>query len=503
MGFRAEETLEWARGRVADLLADLDDEELLGLLRDGATSPQSEACRGPHPGGHPEPSAAPDPAPKPKLKLPRRREVRYALRHPVEIRTGSWTDFIELVTQDISRGGMFVQSDVLPEVRSQVIVRVRLPDGAGKLRLDAEVVHVMTADAAADGAVAGFGLQFGEMTAERRFMLDQLVKHAHSLEDSADPIAERVVEELGLQHASASGVGLRLTLSEAELRQIKKVRAELAAMRERSDAELLGVSEEAVPAQVRDAFERVQAKWGSLTEGARVPTELRAAAEEIRSHLEDARERLLLVAQSVPAPAPPPAPPVQATPVPRQGSTPKPRRGPPPPRSAPAVPVPLMPDPTPVPVSTTPAPAPEPGAPVQRLWDPTPIPDDPMARRGPGQATVKNARRFLDRLAPKKNPPKPSRFLKPSQPRGNQLLGKAYEFLSNRQYDAAEEVLCKALQLDVQNHKAQLLLHFVRARKAVAKRDFATAKRLYEALLRSDPDNESAKKELLMISALA
>ena len=162
-----------------------------------------------------------------------------------------------------------------------------------------------------------------------------------------------------------------------------------------------------------------------------------------------------------------------------------------------------MPDPTPVPVSTPPPPVPEPGAPVQRLWDPTPIPDDAGVHRGPGEATVKNARRFLNRLAPKKAPPKPNRFLKPAQPRGNQLLGKAYEFLSNREYDAAEEVLCKALQLDMQHQKAQLLLHFVRARKAVAKRDFATAKRLYEALLRSDPDNAAAKKELLMISALA
>ena len=44
-----------------------------------------------------------------------------------------------------------------------------LPDDAGTLRLDAEVVHVVPACTAKDARVeSGFAVQFGELTPERR-----------------------------------------------------------------------------------------------------------------------------------------------------------------------------------------------------------------------------------------------------------------------------------------------------------------------------------------------
>lgn len=75
--------------------------------------------------------------------------------------------------------------------------------------------------------------------------------------------------------------------------------------------------------------------------------------------------------------------------------------------------------------------------------------------------------------------------------------------MAARAYDDAERLICTALRAEPQDDEAQLLLHLVRARRAAVSRDFGTAKRLYESLLRRDPDHAAAKKELIMISALA
>ena len=48
----------------------------------------------------------------------------------------------------------------------------------------------------------------------------------------------------------------------------------------------------------------------------------------------------------------------------------------------------------------------------------------------------------------------------------------------------------------------RVLLHVVQARQAISERDFPRARARYETVLELDPDNEVAKRELLMISAL-
>lgn len=112
----------------------------------------------------------------------RRAEPRYSLVEPAVVEIPSWAELVSLYTKDISCGGMFVATHSPPERDSRVAVRLVLPRGAGTLEFVGLVVHVVTAaQAAAHGWTAGFGLQFTDLTLERRRALRQLVEQAREM----------------------------------------------------------------------------------------------------------------------------------------------------------------------------------------------------------------------------------------------------------------------------------------------------------------------------------
>jgi uncharacterized protein (TIGR02266 family) len=117
---------------------------------------------------------APDPAP---LEAERRVRPRCSLNEPVVVEVPSWSELATLYTKDISHGGMFIATKTPPDRNTPVTVRLRLPYGTGMLEFVGVVVHVVTAaQAEVHGWTAGFGLQFTDLTPERRRALQLLVE---------------------------------------------------------------------------------------------------------------------------------------------------------------------------------------------------------------------------------------------------------------------------------------------------------------------------------------
>ena len=285
-------------------------------------------------------------------------------------------------------------------------------------------------------------------------------------------------------HVSRTGFGLKLVPLTGELTflfdsliehagegrpghaWIDAVRRGLRTRRRGADARVLGLSARATPEAIQDAYTHARSTWEFFLGDGELTAKLRPVLQEYGSLLGRVCARLVVPTESS-----------------RQESGPA---GVPRPRPV----IPTIPKrPKSQPVAAAPMRAPS-------------IPLIPKARTAePSRAVVRNARRFMARLAPRPRARlEEEQSTRVSAPRG---LGRVYAHIANREYDEAEGLLCDTLRRDPQNDRAQQLLHLVRARRAVKARDFRSAKRIYEALLRRDPQNEAAQKELIMISALA
>ena len=120
---------------------------------------------------------------------PERRSQRYPSNEPVQVRCETWREFVDTYANDICRGGMFVRTNLAPEVLSNVELRLTLPEGT-QIELTARVVHVVTAEQAEQyNQVAGIGVEFVHADAEQKRQILQLVEFARSQGDNADPNA--------------------------------------------------------------------------------------------------------------------------------------------------------------------------------------------------------------------------------------------------------------------------------------------------------------------------
>jgi len=96
-----------------------------------------------------------------------RENARYACSVAVRVNCPTWENYLDLHATNISHGGVFVASDILAKIGTEVTVELKLPTGA-VVALEAQVVHHK-------GDVSGMGLMFTEMDKETRAALDAMV----------------------------------------------------------------------------------------------------------------------------------------------------------------------------------------------------------------------------------------------------------------------------------------------------------------------------------------
>ncbi len=100
-----------------------------------------------------------------------RTHPRCQSRLAVDVRLGSWAEYACLYTKDISCGGLFIETDDPGDLFSAIEVRLHLPEGVGTIALSAQVVRVIPTDCKPEGAKAGMGVRFTDVSEEHQRQL--------------------------------------------------------------------------------------------------------------------------------------------------------------------------------------------------------------------------------------------------------------------------------------------------------------------------------------------
>jgi uncharacterized protein (TIGR02266 family) len=104
-----------------------------------------------------------------------RGDKRYPSGQSLKARCSTWQDFANLYAADVSQGGMFLQTDSVLPIMTELEIELSLPEGH-TIQLKARVVHVIDAEhAQREGRAAGVGVQFIDLDQTRKRQIQQLV----------------------------------------------------------------------------------------------------------------------------------------------------------------------------------------------------------------------------------------------------------------------------------------------------------------------------------------
>jgi uncharacterized protein (TIGR02266 family) len=109
----------------------------------------------------------------------RREYKRYELN--VDVNFESASNFFTGLTQDISRGGLFVATYDLRAVGEQVAVKFQLPDEPQPIELTAVVKWVRENTSLHRSETYGIGLQFVDLPAETAAIIDRFMTKRDSI----------------------------------------------------------------------------------------------------------------------------------------------------------------------------------------------------------------------------------------------------------------------------------------------------------------------------------
>jgi hypothetical protein len=122
-----------------------------------------------------------------------RRDVRFAIRLPVQLNIGRRVAFGDTV--DVSVGGVFVTADIFPNVRQLVQMQIVAPPGDFALAFHGMVVHVAERPNP-QGHPAGLGVQFYAVDSETRTLWDRFIRYVErSCPLSTDPVPLAIPRE--------------------------------------------------------------------------------------------------------------------------------------------------------------------------------------------------------------------------------------------------------------------------------------------------------------------
>jgi uncharacterized protein (TIGR02266 family) len=114
----------------------------------------------------------------------RRQATRYAVS--VQVTFESEHNFFTGLTQDLSRGGLFVATPSLCPIGSRVNLRMTLPTSPEPLDVLTEVRWVRTRDVPGGGGKAGVGLMFLQMSPKAKEAVKAYLQQRESIFFDAD-----------------------------------------------------------------------------------------------------------------------------------------------------------------------------------------------------------------------------------------------------------------------------------------------------------------------------
>jgi type IV pilus assembly protein PilZ len=114
-----------------------------------------------------------------KEKIDRRKHPRIFLRALVDYE--SQDTFIYDYSKDLSQGGIFIQTDKPLKINDVIELKFSLPDIAKVFNVKGEVKWTNTEEG--EGLMKGMGIEFKDMSAEDRKMLQEYVHRANKNKD--------------------------------------------------------------------------------------------------------------------------------------------------------------------------------------------------------------------------------------------------------------------------------------------------------------------------------
>lgn len=100
-----------------------------------------------------------------------RHHPRFPDRQQVLLRIADRNELRPLWMRDMSKGGLYLEADPPPPLRSRIVVTLKTPDGS--IDIDAEVVHVSPGGG---GLAAGVGVQFTGLNENKRKAIQDYVE---------------------------------------------------------------------------------------------------------------------------------------------------------------------------------------------------------------------------------------------------------------------------------------------------------------------------------------
>lgn len=216
------------------------------------------------------------------MKQPLRGSRRYDASIPVEVRCPSWGQFVKLYTDNISAGGLFIQTGSPQPIFTDIEVRFSLP-GERTLSLDAWVAHTRSVQRAeAEGTVPGMGVEFHDIDENKQEQIRALLEMA-----KRDELGEKPPTKPREKQAKES----RQT-SSAEKEVLQRLRSELAALSDLGDFAVLGLDEEADKSAIREAYFKFSKRYHPDLFARYGDPEIRKAVTEIFIRMKQAYDRL-------------------------------------------------------------------------------------------------------------------------------------------------------------------------------------------------------------------
>jgi uncharacterized protein (TIGR02266 family) len=184
-----------------------------------------------------------------------RENTRYPVELAVKVSCPSWDDYLDLYTTNLSRGGMFIASNVSVPIGTQLDVQLRLPN-ASTVTLRAEVAHLIGELRARETAQErGMGVTFINLDDETRRALEAMVTVARFTIKTGAPVrlSTRPADESRPPRIDRPGeVQTRTPMPGDE----QELAAELARRVGLSPREQLGVGPNADETEIREAYQR-------------------------------------------------------------------------------------------------------------------------------------------------------------------------------------------------------------------------------------------------------
>ncbi|MCA9708437.1 MAG: PilZ domain-containing protein [Myxococcales bacterium] len=214
----------------------------------------------------------------------RRHEPRYSLEEPAQVEVGSWAELLELYTKDISRNGLFVQTSSPPEPGAQVGVHLLLPDGAGTIRFQGEVAHVI---APGSGRAPGFGVRLYDLSQDAAYTLQWIVAQAKAATETP-----RTDEAARRREAGVEAAARRRSRQQAEQDERSRLRAVLCRVGAQSDLDVLGLEGSPSLERIDQAYRALERQWDPHRHARDASPEVARLYKAIHFRIERAYHRL-------------------------------------------------------------------------------------------------------------------------------------------------------------------------------------------------------------------